>query len=91
MKRGSVAFCVTMALAAVSGGCSHGGTSNGACSRIIGGWAGDGVVADGGQDPEAIRTVSDVMREEHWRITRVIPIALQRERGLLQLELYRGS
>ena len=64
----------------VLGGCSHGGNPNGACSRIIGGWNGDGITSDGGQDPEALRVVDGVMRDEHWRITRILPTAFQRER-----------
>lgn len=56
------------------------GSSGGACSRLVGTWQGDGVVTDGGQDPEAVRVVDEVMREERWRITRVLPNALQRER-----------
>ncbi len=72
---------VMVALAAGASGCSRGaGPSRGACGRIVGSWVGDGIVADGGQDPEAIAVVDGVMREEEWRITRVIPIALQRER-----------
>ena len=75
----------SIALAAVSlvaaSGCSRGsGSSNGACQRIVGMWQGDGITANGGQDPEAIRVVNDVMREEQWRITRVTPTGLQRER-----------
>jgi hypothetical protein len=61
--------------------CSRGSTSsNGACSHIVGTWQGDGIAADGGQDPEALRVVAEAMREEQWRITRVLPNALQRER-----------
>lgn len=70
-----------LALAGGALGCSHGaGATRGACGRIVGGWVGDGIVADGGQDPEAIVVVDGVMRQEEWRLTRVLPIALQRER-----------
>jgi hypothetical protein len=62
--------------------CSHGSSNagGGACARIVGSWQGDGIAADGGQDPEALRVVDEVMREERWRISRVLPNALQRER-----------
>jgi hypothetical protein len=74
----SLALLVTLpSLAACS---RSSGSSGGACSRLVGTWQGDGVVTDGGQDPEAVRVVDEVMREERWRITRVLPNAFQRER-----------
>jgi hypothetical protein len=43
-------------------------------------WQGNGVIADGGQDPEAVRVVSEAMSAEQWRITRVLDDSYQRER-----------
>lgn len=51
-----------------------------ACGRIIGVWRGEGIRADAGADPEAVRVMTEVMRGERWRITKVTPTGLQRER-----------
>ena len=47
-------------------------------------WHGDGLQADPGTDPSAAGVVTEVVREERWRIIRVTSGAYQRERvGLL--------
>ena len=45
-------------------------------------WQGEGLVIEGdaGRDPDAVRVVTEMLRSERWRITRVTPNAMQRER-----------
>ena len=70
---------VLVALAS-SLGCSRPATPTGVCDRLPGMWTGDGLEADGGQDPDALRVMTEVVRAEQWRLTRVLPTAMQRER-----------
>jgi hypothetical protein len=43
-------------------------------------WHGESLRADPGSDPDAVRVMTEVIRGEQWRITSVVPGAMQRER-----------
>lgn len=61
------------------GACQRG--AMGPCDRIVGNWRGVGVEATPGSDPDAVRVLSEVVRGERYRITRISPSSMQRERA----------
>jgi hypothetical protein len=68
-----------LVLATLAAGCEKRGPT-GACDAIAGVWRGAALEPDPGSDEDAARLMTDVILQEQWRLTRVVPGAFSRER-----------
>lgn len=78
-KQSSVALGWLVAALCAGQGCQR--VPMTACDRLAGIWRGVRVEATPGSDPDAVRVMSEVVRAERWRITRISPSSMQRERA----------
>lgn len=63
-------------------GCGRSSGATDPCTRTHGVWQGESILIEGdaGRDPDAVRVVTEMIRGERWRLVRVTPNAMQRER-----------